>query len=68
MKKSFLFGKKLKKNEMLTESSIEEIQNKIKDKGKNSEGVTSDVHIELKIFPCTASSKRKEIGRENTKE
>ena len=50
------------------ESSVEEIQNKIKDKGKNSEGVTNDMHIELKIFPCTASNKRKEIGSENTKE
>ena len=26
------------------------------------------MHIELKIFPCTASNKRKEIGSENTKE
>ena len=44
MKKSFLLGKKLKKNEILTESSVEEIQNQIKDKGKNSEGVTNDMH------------------------
>ena len=40
---------------------------KIKNKGKNSEGVTNDMHIELKIFPCTATNKRKEIGSENTK-
>ena len=40
----------------------------MKDKGKNSEGVTNDVHIALKIFLCTASNKRKEIGSENTKE
>ena len=47
---------------MLTkESSVEEIQNEIKEKGKNSDGVTNDLHIELKIFPCTASEKRKEI-------
>ena len=26
------------------------------------------MHIEFKIFPCTASNKRKEIGSENTKE
>ena len=26
------------------------------------------MHIELKIFPSTASEKRKEIGSENTKE
>ena len=26
------------------------------------------MHIELNIFPCTASEKRKEIGSENTKE
>ena len=26
------------------------------------------MHIELKIFPCTASNKRKERGSENTKE
>ena len=26
------------------------------------------MHIELKIFPCTAGNKRKEIGSENTKE
>ena len=26
------------------------------------------MHIELKIFPCTASNKRKEVGSENTKE
>ena len=26
------------------------------------------MHIKLKIFPCTASNKRKEIGSENTKE
>ena len=26
------------------------------------------MHKELKIFPCTASNKRKEIGSENTKE
>ena len=26
------------------------------------------MHIELKIFPCTASNKRKEIGSKNTKE
>ena len=26
------------------------------------------MHIELKIFPSTASNKRKEIGSENTKE
>ena len=26
------------------------------------------MHIELKIFPCTDSNKRKEIGSENTKE
>ena len=26
------------------------------------------LHIELKSFPCTASTKRKEIGSENTKE
>ena len=30
--------------------------------------VTNDLHIELNIFPCTASKKRKEIGSENTKE
>ena len=67
--KEFLIREEIKeKLDSDKESSIEEIQNEIKDKGKNSEGVTNDVHIELKIFPCTASNKRKEIGSENTKE
>ena len=54
----------------ITKSDSETVMTsrKIKDKGKNSEGVTNDMHIELKIFPCTASNKRKEIGSENTKE
>ena len=50
------------------ESSIEEIQQYIKEKPKDSNGVTNDIHIELNIFPCTANEKRKEIGSENTKE
>ena len=67
--KEFLIREEIKeKPDADKESSVEEIQNEIKDKGKNSEGVTNDVHIELKIFPCTASNKRKEIGSENTKE
>ena len=67
--KEFLIREEIKeKQDADKESSVEEIQNEIKDKGKNSEGVTNDVHIELKIFPCTASNKRKEIGSENTKE
>ena len=67
--KEFLIWEEIKeKQDADKESSVEEIQNEIKDKGKNSEGVTNDVHIELKIFPCTASNKRKEIGSENTKE
>ena len=33
------------------ESSVEEIQKEIKEKGKNSDGVTNDLHMELKIFP-----------------
>ena len=67
--KGFLIWEEIKEKQHADkESSVEEIQNEIKDKGKNSEGVTNDVHIELKIFPCTASNKRKEIGSENTKE
>ena len=67
--KEFLIWEEIKeKPDADNESSVEEIQNDIKDKGKNSEGVTNDMHIELKIFPCTASNKRKEIGSENTKE
>ena len=50
------------------ESSVEEIQQEIKEKPKDSDGVTNDIHIELNVFPCTASEKRKEIGSENTKE
>ena len=67
--KEFLIQEEIKeKPDADKESSVEEIQNDIKDKGKNSEGVTNDMHIELKIFPCTASNKRKEIGSENAKE
>ena len=50
------------------ESSVEEIQQEIKEKPKDSDGVTNDIHIELHVFSCTASEKRKEIGSENTKE
>ena len=37
------------------DSSVEEIQQEIKEKPKDSDGVTNDLHIELNIFPCTAS-------------
>ena len=60
LNKSLWFGKKLKKNE--------EILQEIKEKPKDSDGVTYDIHIELNVFPCTASEKRKDIGSENTKE
>ena len=67
--KEFLIREEIKEKRVADkESSVEEIQNKIKDKGKNSEGVTNDVHTELKIFLCTASNKRKEIGSEKKKE
>ena len=62
----FIVRKKLKKNKMLNKSPVEEIQQEIKEKPKD--GVTNDLHIELNIFTCTASEKRKEIGNENTKE
>ena len=39
----------------------------MKEKPKDSDGVTNDLHIELNNFPCTASEKRKEIGSKNTK-
>ena len=68
MKKSLIWEEIKEKWDADKESSVEEIQNEIKDKDKNSEGVTNDVHIVLKIFSCTASNKREEIGSENTKE
>ena len=68
MNKFFVHEEIKEKRDADNESSVEEIQKEIKEKGKNSDGVTNDLHIELKIFPSTASEKRKEIGSENTKE
>ena len=69
MNKSFFVWEEIKeKQDAEQESSVEEIQQEIKEKPKDSDGVRNDLHIELNIFPCTASEKRKEIGNENTKE
>ena len=66
--KSFFVQEEIKeKQDAEQESSVEEIQQEIKEKPKDSDGVTHDLHIELNIFPCTASEKRNEIGCENTK-